>query len=89
MTDDHKKSGEWKIYLTMKSKFMSSTDSNEKRARYSKSDNNIVMIGNDTDEIIQDFFDLLLRKYQTGLEQSVKAINCFFLLCFRNVLYMQ
>ena len=36
------------------------------------------MIGNDTDKIIQDFFDLLLRKYQTGLKQSVKAINCFF-----------
>ena len=36
----------------MKPKFMSSTDGNEKRTMYSKSDNITVMIGNDTNEII-------------------------------------
>lgn len=45
----------------MKLKVISSRDGNEKRAMYSKSDNN-------TDEIIQDFLDSLLHKYQTGLE---------------------
>ena len=40
---------------------VSSRDGNEKRAMYSKSENN-------TDEMIQDFFDSLLHKYQTGLE---------------------
>ena len=35
MIDDLKKSFEWKIYRTMKTKFMSSTDSYEKRTMYS------------------------------------------------------
>ena len=45
------------MHLTMKPKFMSSTDSNEKRMMYSKSDSSIVMVSNDTDEIIQKRFD--------------------------------
>ena len=53
MIDDLKKSGDWKMHLTMKPKFLSSTDSNQKRMMYSESDNNIAMIGNDTDAIIQ------------------------------------
>ena len=67
MIHDLKKSGEWKMHLTIKPKFMSSTDSNEKRTMFSKSDSSIVMIGNDTDEIIQELFDSLLNKYQIGL----------------------
>ena len=54
---DLKKSSEGKMHLTMKPKFMSSTDSNEKRMMYSKSDSSIVMVSNDTDEIIQKRFD--------------------------------
>ena len=38
MTNDLKKSGEWKMYLIMKPKFMSSKDSNEKCGMYCKSD---------------------------------------------------
>ena len=67
MIHDLKKSSEWKMHLTIKPKFMSSTDSNEKRTMFSKSDSSIVMIGNDTDEIIQELFDSLLNKYQIGL----------------------
>ena len=47
----------------MKPKFMSSTKSNEKCTMYSKSDSSIVMIGNDTDETIQECFDSFLQKY--------------------------
>ena len=46
MRDDLKKYGEWKMHLTMKPKFMSSTDSNDKRTMHSKSDNISVMIRN-------------------------------------------
>ena len=42
---------------------------------YSKSDSTTVVIGNDTDEIIQELFDSLLHKYQIGLEQSMKGSN--------------
>ena len=57
MIDDLQKSGQWKMHLTMKLKFLSSTDINEKRIRFSKSDNSIVMIGNDADTIIQEVFE--------------------------------
>ena len=69
MIDDPNKSGEWKIHLTLKLKFMSSVDCNEKCARYSKSNSSIVTIDNDTDEIIQKLFDSLFHKYQIGLDQ--------------------
>ena len=59
MTNDLKKSVEWKMYLIMKPKFMSSKDSNEKCGMYCKSDSSMVMISNDTDEIIQENFDSL------------------------------
>ena len=35
MIDDLKKSGEWKMHLTIKPKFISSTNSKEKRTIYS------------------------------------------------------
>ena len=44
MIDDIKKSGEWKIHLTMKMKFMSSKDGDENPLMYSKRDNRKIMI---------------------------------------------
>ena len=78
MIDDLKKSGEWKMYLTIKSKFMPSTDSDEKRTMYSKSDSSIVMIGIDTDEIINNFFYSLLHKYQISPLLSMRCSNFIF-----------
>ena len=43
----------------MKSKFRSSTDSNEKRMIHTKTDNSEIMIGKDTDEIIKKRFDFI------------------------------
>ena len=56
---------------------------------YSESDNNIAMIGNDTDAIIQQVSDWLLHKYKEGLEQSMKVSNFIFFICSRNALHMQ
>ena len=69
---------EWKIHPTMKPKFMSSTESHEKRTMYSKSHRCVVMIGNDTNKIIQKFFDSFFNRYQVGLEQSMKGSNFIF-----------
>ena len=55
--DDLKKSGEWKLHLTMKLKYMSSRGSNQKRTMYSKSDSSLVKGGTGTDKIIQELFD--------------------------------
>ena len=69
------KSDEWKIQLTMKAKFMSSTDSTilKKRTMHTTSDNAEVMIGKDTDEIILELFDSLLDRYQEGLEEFMEG----------------
>ena len=45
---------------------------------HSKSDSIIVIIGNDTDEVIQGFFSSLLHKYHIGLEQFTKGSNSIF-----------
>ena len=36
------------------------------------------MIGNETDEIIKEFFEFLLQKYQKGLEESMKESEFVF-----------
>ena len=48
--------GEWKTHLTMKTKFISSKDSDEKYLTNSDSENVEIMIGNNTNEIIKDIF---------------------------------
>ena len=58
--NDHKTQGEWKTNLTMVINFFSSKDSEEIRIMHSKSDNINFLIGNKTDEIIEDVSDSLL-----------------------------
>ena len=50
--------------------FISSNDSDETHNLHTKSNNIEIMMGNDTDEIIDEFCESLLRKYQEGLEES-------------------
>ena len=63
-----KTSSEWKIQLTMAINFISSKDSDETRTMHTKSNNVEIMIGSETDEIIEDLFESFLQKYQEGLE---------------------
>ena len=49
-------SNEWKIQLTMTISFISSKDSNETRTMHTKSSNIEIMMGSETDEIIEDLF---------------------------------
>ena len=46
--------------------FMSSKDSNETHTMYLKRDNIEILIGNETDEIIEELFESLSQKYQKG-----------------------
>ena len=73
MIDELKKSGEWKIHLTMKINFVSSKDNDDKQFMHSKSDNIEIMIGDKTDEIVKEIFQSLLTRYQTSLETSMKG----------------
>ena len=55
---------------------------------YSKSDNIELMISDKADEIIEDFFQSLLSRYQIGLETSMKdsdfIFDCIHLLYITN-----
>ena len=76
----NKTQGEWKIELTMEINFVSSKDSNETRTMHTKSNNNEIMIANETDEIIKKLFDslFLLQRYQEGLEKSMEGSEFVF-----------
>ena len=45
---------------------------------YSPSDNIEIMIGSETDEIIEELFKFLLQRYQEGLEEPVKGSEFVF-----------
>ena len=66
-------SSEWKIQLTMAFNFISSKDSDETRTMHTKSNNADIMMGSETDEIIEDLFESFLKKYQEGLEESMRG----------------
>ena len=53
---EHKTQSEWKIHLTMVINFISSKDSHETRTMHTKSDNVEIMMGSETDEIIEELF---------------------------------
>ena len=73
MINDYKTRREWKIQLTMSINFISSKDSDETCNFHTKSNNLEIMMGNETDEIIEKRFWSLLQNYQKGLEQSMRA----------------
>ena len=78
-TIKNKTQGKWKIHLTMAINFISSKeDSDETRTMRTESDNIEIMMGSDTDEIIEELFKSLLRKYQEGLEESMRESEFIF-----------
>ena len=71
--NDHKTQGEWKIHLTMAINVFSSKDSEEARTMYSPRDNIKVIVGIETDKIIEDLFYSFFQRYQKGLEESMRG----------------
>ena len=69
---NNKTQGEWKLQLTLAIKFVSSKDFKETRTLHSKSDNTETMIGSETDEIIEELFESLLKNYQERLEEKIR-----------------
>ena len=54
MINDHKTQSEWKIQLTMQISFISSKDSEETRTMHTEKRNIEIMMGSETDEIIEE-----------------------------------
>ena len=70
LIDDLQTQGEWKIQSTMAINIFYSKDSEESRIMHTKSDDIEIMIGNETNEIIEKIFDSLLQRHQKVLEES-------------------
>ena len=62
-----------KIKLSIAINFIYSKETNEESVMHSKSDNIEIMIYDKADEAIQELFELLLFRYQTGQEESMKG----------------
>ena len=73
MINNHKTEGEWKIQLTTAINLMSSKDSEETRIMRAKSHNIKFMMGDETEGIIEELFESLLRNCQKDLEESMKG----------------
>ena len=71
------KSDTRKSQLKISFNFLSSKDANEEQVMHSKSDNIEVMIYDNTNEAIEKNFELLLSRYQIGLETSMKDSDFF------------
>ena len=76
---EHKTQSEWKIQLTMKINFISSKKDSDETCNMSTKSNNIeVMMGSETDEVIEDLFKSLLQRYQEKLEESMRGSDFIF-----------
>ena len=58
--------------------FISFKDSDEIRTMHTKSNNIEIMMGNETNEIIEELFESLLQRYQEGLEEKLKKSEFVF-----------
>ena len=70
---EYKTQSEWKIQLTMEINFISSKGSDETRTMHTKSNNMEIMMGSETDEVIEERFKSFLQKYQEGLKESMRG----------------
>ena len=74
LINDYKSKGEWKIQLTAEINFTSlKPDSNETRVMHTKSDNEEIMVGSDTSDVIKELFKSFLQRYQEGLQEKMKG----------------
>ena len=64
MINDYKSKSEWKIQLTAEINFTSlKPDSNETRIMHTKSDNEEIMVGSDTNDVIKELFKSFLQRW--------------------------
>ena len=56
----------------------SKKDSDGTRTMRTKSDNKAIMMGSETDKIIEELLESLLQRYQEGLEESMRGSEFIF-----------
>ena len=74
LINHYKNKGEWKLQLIAEINFISlKPDSDETRIMHTRSDNEEIMTGSDTDEIIEKLFESFLQRYEQNLEEKMKG----------------
>ena len=75
----YKNKGEWKIQLTGAINFVSlKPGSDETRVMYTRSFNEEIMEGSDTDEVIKSLFESFLKIYDLNLQEKMKGSDFAF-----------
>ena len=70
----YKNKGEWKLQLTAEINFIFlKPGSDETRIMHTRSDNEEIMTGSDTNEIIKGLFESFLQKYEENLQEKMKG----------------
>ena len=77
----------WKIQIFMHVNFISSKDTEKTRTIYLRSDNEDIMWGNETDNVIKNLFESFLDNYQKE-EQIMRAGSGFIFENFQLIDYM-
>ena len=74
LLEQYKQKGEWKVQLTIEVNFISlKPASDETRIMYTRSDNIEIMFGDDNDDIIEQLFESLLKKYEENLQNKMRG----------------
>ena len=69
---EYKQKGEWKVKLTIEVIFiLLKHGSDESRIMYTRSDNIEIMFSDDNDDIIEQLFESLLKKYEENLQNKM------------------
>ena len=76
LLEEYKQKGEWKVQLTIEVNFISlKPGSDETCIMYTRSDNIEIMFGDDNDDIIEQLFESLLKKYEENLQNKMRGFN--------------
>ena len=74
LLEEYKQKGEWKVQLTIEVNFISlRPSSDESHIMYTRSDNIEIMFGGDNDDIIEQLFEPLLKKYEENLQNKMRG----------------
>lgn len=78
LIDDYQQKDEWEVQLSMQVTFSSIIDENKTDIMHTKSDNIELLKGYSTSDVINMLYNILVNRYQEGLENKMNGSNYVF-----------
>ena len=78
LIDDYQQKDEWDVQLSMQVTFSSIIDENKTDIMHTKSDNIELLKGYSTSDVINMLYNILVNRYQEGLENKMNGSNYVF-----------